>query len=366
MVAKKKKETQARSVAKPVLFIASSGESTGVVHQLQIALHRDYDARPWTAGTIGASTYPLESLENVLDQAAYAVFVFSNDDVVVSRGKRQTAVRDNVLLELGMFIGRLGRRKCFVMHPKENPKIPSDLAGFTTIPFDEEQYKRHAESTMTAVATEIMNAINSREPTGVALAGTAVPAAATVHTPAAEPGWPTVMSEAVADMLGLLARGSAGVSAEVDDEGAFRAWAKNVLYSTTTVLRLASPALPTDAYVAWLRPDNPGPQAKLGVYESPKLPAGYDAHHKFARGDGLAGGVWTSGQPGVHSVSTPDPRWRPRAGCENAAYVCVPVGGQDSAGGVLSLGSDRGFSPVPELSLIMKVFAGVLAVGVKG
>ncbi|MFS1985958.1 TIR domain-containing protein [Vibrio breoganii] len=40
-----------------------------------------------------------------------AIFVLSPDDVVKIRGTEQTVTRDNVVFELGMFIGRLGADK---------------------------------------------------------------------------------------------------------------------------------------------------------------------------------------------------------------------------------------------------------------
>jgi hypothetical protein len=45
--------------------------------------------------------------------------------------------RDNVLFELGLFMGRLGRSRTFILHQRvPAPKIPSDLAGVTTAVYD--------------------------------------------------------------------------------------------------------------------------------------------------------------------------------------------------------------------------------------
>ena len=42
----------------------------------------------------------------------------------------------DALFELGLFMGHLGRERTFVVHPSgESVKIPSDLAGLTTAPY---------------------------------------------------------------------------------------------------------------------------------------------------------------------------------------------------------------------------------------
>ena len=46
------------------------------------------------------------------------------------------APRDNVIFELGLFMGRLGRARAILMEPRAAKlKLPSDLAGLTTIPY---------------------------------------------------------------------------------------------------------------------------------------------------------------------------------------------------------------------------------------
>ena len=43
---------------------------------------------------------------------------------------------DNVIFELGLFMGRLGRKRAILMEPREEKlKLPSDFAGVTTVPY---------------------------------------------------------------------------------------------------------------------------------------------------------------------------------------------------------------------------------------
>lgn len=119
-------------MSKPKVFIASSVEGLSVAYSVQANLDHDANCTVWSQGVFELSTPPIDSLVNTLDNADFAIFVFSPDDEVRMRGKSENAVRDNVLFELGLFIGRLGKVRCFIVVP-DAPKmhISSDLAGVT-------------------------------------------------------------------------------------------------------------------------------------------------------------------------------------------------------------------------------------------
>ena len=93
----------------------------------------------WTHQFELSATY-IESLEAIADQADFAVLVLTPDDVTTSRAKEQFAPRDNVVFELGLFMGRCGRERCYLVH-EENPadkrklKLPSDLLGVKAATF---------------------------------------------------------------------------------------------------------------------------------------------------------------------------------------------------------------------------------------
>lgn len=88
----------------------------------------------WTEGVFRASSYPIESLEAQLDQSDFAIAIAQPDDVTQSRGVTANTPRDNIMLELGMFIGRLSRHRTFLLEPMhEHVKLPTDLSGLITI-----------------------------------------------------------------------------------------------------------------------------------------------------------------------------------------------------------------------------------------
>lgn len=119
------------------VFIISSAEALDVARKVQDALaHDGFIVRLWTDDVFKVASYAIQSLETELDDADFAVAVAHSDDMTLFRGQDWPAPRDNVVFELGMFMGRLGRTRAILMEPREDKvKLPSDLAGVTTIPY---------------------------------------------------------------------------------------------------------------------------------------------------------------------------------------------------------------------------------------
>jgi CRP/FNR family cyclic AMP-dependent transcriptional regulator len=117
---------------RPKLFIISSVEALDVANEIASGLQHDVLPTVWTQGVFWVNGYALEALEKAVSQSDFAVAVAQFEDVVQSRGDSHQAMRDNVLFELGMFMGQLGRRRTFLVHPKlPNLTLPSDLHGIT-------------------------------------------------------------------------------------------------------------------------------------------------------------------------------------------------------------------------------------------
>jgi predicted nucleotide-binding protein len=94
----------------------------------------------------GLSEATLESLDKVMRASDFAVLILTPDDMLTSRGKNASAPRDNVLFELGLFMGRLGRSRTFAVYDRTaNLKLPSDLAGITAA-----TYQPHSSGNLAA------------------------------------------------------------------------------------------------------------------------------------------------------------------------------------------------------------------------
>ncbi|GAA0337569.1 hypothetical protein GCM10008967_29790 [Bacillus carboniphilus] len=129
---------------KPKLFIGSARESIEYVDAIHEQLHYVAEVTPWSAGTFAALEYTMESLERQLDMNDFAVFVFSPDDVVNTRGNITFKTRDNTIFEMGLFWGRLRRGRVFYIIPDlipnqegvEGYRLPSDLDGLTVLKYE--------------------------------------------------------------------------------------------------------------------------------------------------------------------------------------------------------------------------------------
>ncbi|MCU1079890.1 MULTISPECIES: TIR domain-containing protein [Stenotrophomonas] len=119
------------------VFVMSSVEALPVTRLLvQHFEHDPFLTVVWDHGVFRASNYTLDELEKQLELADFAIAIAHADDLVISRGDEWPAMRDNVVFELGMFIGFLGRKRAFLMEPREDKlKLPSDLAGLTTVSY---------------------------------------------------------------------------------------------------------------------------------------------------------------------------------------------------------------------------------------
>jgi Predicted nucleotide-binding protein containing TIR-like domain len=131
-------EPESKPESLPRAFIGSSSEGLEIANKVQALLEYDLSSEIWNQGTIfGLGDATLEALEQAVLAYDFGIFVFTPDDQLHTRGEFKPVARDNVIFELGLFIGRLTRKRAFVIHPaKKAIALPSDLAGITTATYD--------------------------------------------------------------------------------------------------------------------------------------------------------------------------------------------------------------------------------------
>jgi predicted nucleotide-binding protein len=120
------------------LFIGSSTEGIAIARAIQAELEHDYEVEIWNQSEVfGLGVSTLEALEVAVESYDFGVFIFTPDDAITMRGKSGSVARDNVIFEAGLFIGKLGRHRAFIVKPRGlDMQIPSDLNGITVADYD--------------------------------------------------------------------------------------------------------------------------------------------------------------------------------------------------------------------------------------
>ena len=120
---------------KPIIFLGSSTESLHIANQIKAGISdEDLSINLWTSDVFMPSHFPIDDLSDQVRKSDFAVLIISSDDLVKSRNESYQAPRDNIIFELGLFMGSLSRQRTFLIYPDlDNVKLPSDLEGITTI-----------------------------------------------------------------------------------------------------------------------------------------------------------------------------------------------------------------------------------------
>lgn len=162
---------------KPKVFIGSSREAISIAHAIHANLTRDAECTVWNnAFQLSAPT--LGELVRNLRDSDFGIFVFSPDDITIMRNQVNDAVRDNVLFELGLFIGRLGQERCFFLVPDNATSLhlPSDLAGVTPGYYEANRSDKNWQAAVSPVCMQIksqMERLKSFQDAGAAIANAA-------------------------------------------------------------------------------------------------------------------------------------------------------------------------------------------------
>lgn len=132
------------------------GHDTNARTQLEAMLRR-WDLEPLILDQLISSGQTIiEKLEEYTQQANFGIVLATPDDIGYPKedeSKKQYRVRQNVVLELGMLLSRIGREKvAILLSQAEHMEKPSDIDGLIYIPF-----KDNVEETKLSLAKEMKN-----------------------------------------------------------------------------------------------------------------------------------------------------------------------------------------------------------------
>jgi hypothetical protein len=110
------------------VFIASSTEALPIARAVKQNFDQEADVDIWNENIFALNR---SNLDNLLNRASYYDFgiaVFTPDDEAVIRKHKVKVTRDNVIFEFGLFLGRLGPNRTFMI-VQEGVQLFSDWDG---------------------------------------------------------------------------------------------------------------------------------------------------------------------------------------------------------------------------------------------
>jgi hypothetical protein len=148
------------------IFIGSSSEEIGTAKIIKSVLENDFEVVIWEdklwyedKSVFKLNNNFLHDLEQATLKFDFGIFIGSPDDKLTSRGIEYMTARDNVLFELGLFIGRLGLEKCAFLVSKE-VKLPTDFAGIKLSVFDNDNLSEKIDEIKALFLNSKTNSLN--------------------------------------------------------------------------------------------------------------------------------------------------------------------------------------------------------------
>ena len=126
----------AAAVKEPKVFVVY-GHDTEARDQLELMLLR-MNIKPVILGNMAPDGKTIIEALIANTDVPYAVVLLTPDDEGHKAGaddKKAFRARQNVVLEMGMFLSKLGRERVAILH-KGNLELPSDINGLIYVPFN--------------------------------------------------------------------------------------------------------------------------------------------------------------------------------------------------------------------------------------
>ncbi|MGK9127162.1 nucleotide-binding protein [Olivibacter sp. SA151] len=153
---------------KKKIFIGSSSEELDLANAAKTILEfeQDFEVTIWNEDVWEKSIFKLNNnylndLIRATLQFDFGILIGTKDDKVEVRGDEYLQPRDNILFELGLFIGRLGLNNCAFLIDKDI-KLLSDIKGISLARFE-----RNKMDTFTNAISQIKDLFRNQIDSGI-------------------------------------------------------------------------------------------------------------------------------------------------------------------------------------------------------
>lgn len=122
----------------PTAFIGCAERQKEIAEAIQANLQDFFETEIWHQGTFIIGRSNISNLIHAGKLFDFAILVLTPDDIILRQsGKKVFAPRDNIILEIGFFIGLLGIERTFLVCEKtEELKLPTDLNGIVVAKYE--------------------------------------------------------------------------------------------------------------------------------------------------------------------------------------------------------------------------------------
>lgn len=146
------------------LFIGSSSEGKKIDEKLKAKIESEngdwIDCDIWDEGKVfELNASALDALVKASRKYDYGILVATKDDLLKTRGSDHFVPRDNVMFEMGMFLGSLGLTRAFLLVEKQI-KLPTDYNGIT-VPYFDDDIDGSLDNAIESIQNAISNSRNT-------------------------------------------------------------------------------------------------------------------------------------------------------------------------------------------------------------
>ena len=117
---------------RPSIFICSSSNGLDIARAIQENLCTEFETEIWDQGAFTLGKDLITSIKDVCKRFDFGIIVLSPDALITQDNSTTLIPRDNVLFELGLFIGLLGQERTFIVHENlSNLRLPDYILGIS-------------------------------------------------------------------------------------------------------------------------------------------------------------------------------------------------------------------------------------------